>query len=306
MELNVLCKGVSIGKPKILFFENLFPPINLRFISFSFLVTIFPIFSSNGIFIWWPNIEYVNVSEFLIQFWHNDSSNPTIFSDEIIGTTIQIKQMQEWKDIEGHLIKFPATTNIYSRASPLSDQMITQRKRRQLFGGDEDDEDDELDETGLDYSDESDDVNINNIKHVHSKSKELDKSLDIDEKEINRNEVITEVRVNENVTGILIPNTHRIVVRVIVKDREGELNQDIRYIQWKTVRDFQEPLATVEIEFITVFIFVVDLQIEDTPGRTTKFRIGDIESRSITFVTSDPSIKCVNLCYTNDKTICRK
>lgn len=209
--------------------NNFFNHFNVFF--FFILVTIFPIFSSNGIFIWWPKVEYVNVTEYLIQFWHNDSSNPfQHFSNEIIGTTIEIQLMQEWNDIERDLIKFPATINIYSRASPLNEQMITQRKRRQLFGGDEDDGDDELDgESDLDYSDDLD----MNIRHIHSKSRESDKT--VDDKDFNKNEVITEVRVNGNVTGILIPNIHRIVVRVIVKDREGELGQDIRYVQWNTV-----------------------------------------------------------------------
>lgn len=53
--------------------------------------------------------------------------------------------------------------------------------------------------------------------------------------------MITELRVNGNVSGILIPNTHEIVVRVLVPiiDDEGELNQDVRYVEWKKVRIFK-------------------------------------------------------------------
>lgn len=50
--------------------------------------------------------------------------------------------------------------------------------------------------------------------------------------------MITELRVNGNVSGILIPNTHEIVVRVLVPiiDDEGELNQDVTHVEWKKVR----------------------------------------------------------------------
>lgn len=50
--------------------------------------------------------------------------------------------------------------------------------------------------------------------------------------------MITELRVNGNVSGVLIPNTREIVVRVLVPiiDDEGELIQDVRYVEWKKVR----------------------------------------------------------------------
>lgn len=57
------------------------------------------------------------------------------------------------------------------------------------------------------------------------------------EKRTNR-KMITELRVNGNVSGVLIPNTHEIVVRVLVPiiDDDGELIQDVRYVEWKKVR----------------------------------------------------------------------
>lgn len=53
----------------------------------------------------------------------------------------------------------------------------------------------------------------------------------------NVNGTITEVRVSGNVTGILIPNAKRIVVRVLVPvlDGDKELIQDTRYVEWNAV-----------------------------------------------------------------------
>lgn len=54
----------------------------------------------------------------------------------------------------------------------------------------------------------------------------------------NKSISIVEVRVDGNVTGILIPNKHEIVVRVLVPiiDENGELIQDMKYVEWKKVR----------------------------------------------------------------------
>lgn len=49
---------------------------------------------------------------------------------------------------------------------------------------------------------------------------------------------IVELRVDGNVSGILIPNKHEIVVRILVPiiDEDGELEQDMKYVEWKKVR----------------------------------------------------------------------
>lgn len=62
------------------------------------------------------------------------------------------------------------------------------------------------------------------------------KSTSIKRKKTNP-KMITELRVDGNVSGILIPNTHEIVARVLVPiiDDEGELIQDVRYVEWKKV-----------------------------------------------------------------------
>lgn len=51
------------------------------------------------------------------------------------------------------------------------------------------------------------------------------------------NNMITELRISGAVSGILIPNTKQITVRVLVPiyDEEGEIYQDFTYVEWKTV-----------------------------------------------------------------------
>lgn len=120
-----------------------------------------------------------------------------MFSEEAIGTTVPLNEYQANEDIEQHFVKISAKTNIY----PKIETEIAKK------GGDADDAPTEAGTTATDSG-----------KRV-------------------QNETITEVRVPGNVTGILIPNTKRIVVRVLIpiifENREFE--QDLRYVQWKIV-----------------------------------------------------------------------
>lgn len=113
--------------------------------------------------------------------------------------------MQNWNDIKDVMVEIAATTNIYPRPSAMNDEQIIQRKRRSI------------------------NENTENSNKTLASSKIGD--------DTNRNETITELRVNRNVTGILIPNKTRAVVRVLapVMDEHGELHQDTRYVEWKTV-----------------------------------------------------------------------
>lgn len=116
----------------------------------------------------------MNATSYVIQFWHNDTTNPTVFSEHIVGTTKEINEFHSQHDIAGDLIKIAAKTNVYE--------------------------------------------NVTIGEH--------------------ENATITEIRVSGNVTGILIPNAKRLVVRVLVPvfDDDGiELQQDMRYVEWKTV-----------------------------------------------------------------------
>lgn len=138
----------------------------------SCLVPVNGIFSTNGIFIWWPKVEHINVTSYLIQFKSNET---TAFRD-VIGTTRPIDEFEAWDNVSGDLIPIPATTNIHTNY-------------------------------------EDDDAGNKTIS-------------------------IVELTVGGNVSGILIPNKHEIVVRILVPiiDEDGELIQDMKYVEWKKVR----------------------------------------------------------------------
>lgn len=135
----------------------------------------YPLFYQNGLFIWWPKEEMeVNATAYVIQFLHNDTTNPLVFSEHIVGTTKIINEFHGQHDIEGDLVKIAAKTYVHVNAT------------------------------------------VGDVE----------------------NATITEIRVAGNVTGILIPKAIRLVVRVLVPvfDEDGEVQQDMRYVEWKTVR----------------------------------------------------------------------
>lgn len=150
--------------------------------TFYFAVPLYGMFSQNGIYLWWPKVDHVNVKSYLIQFQSNE---PTNFSDHVIGTTKIIDEYQTWSEISQHLTKVAAVTNVYEVS------------------------DDELVAT----------IQDNRKNGTHSAKS------------------ITELRVGGNVTGILIPNTSNIIARILVPvyDEDGELFQDLRFVEWKRV-----------------------------------------------------------------------
>lgn len=170
---------------------------------------IYSIVHATGIFIWWPTLHITDLSHLNIQFRYNDTSNPTKFSDQIIGTKDKLQELERWDDIQPKLIKIAAITNVYP-------EFLGSRERRYV---------------------------LNNFKHFASSAASIPSYLN-DElrvfdtaKRSDRSEGITEVRVPGYVSGILIPNTQFIDVRVLVPimDRDGELYQDTTYVEWKTV-----------------------------------------------------------------------
>lgn len=95
---------------------------------------------------------------------------------------------------------------------------------------------------------------------------------------------VTEVRVPGNVSGILIPNSNTIIVRVLASTTpDGEpLDQDLRFLRWKTIN-----WTTKKAEI------------------TKKLVITEIESRSVTLTwdklkdDDDQSEQCNALCFEN-------
>ncbi|KAJ6637567.1 Protogenin A [Pseudolycoriella hygida] len=197
---------------------------------------IYSIVQTSGIFIWWPKLHIPNLNHLNIQFRYNDSSNPTKFSDEIIGTKEKLNELERWADIQPKLVKIPAITNVYP-------EFDGSRKKRLI---------------------------LNNVKQSGSS----DTTVNCDtSNRCNKFEGITEVRVSGKVTGILIPNTQFIDVRVLVPvmDEDGELYQDNTYVEWKTI---------------------------SKPSNLSQFQITDVESRSITISSTNKILNCVKACMT--------
>lgn len=169
------------------------------------LSTAFP----DKIFIWWPtllqsnrkqnnNNNYtIDIDHYVVQFWHNDSTNPTVFADQIIGTTAPLDEYQTWQEIERVLGKIAATTTAFNSTYP---------------------------NYALDF-----DLGLPPVKRRD---------------EATMNVTITEVKVAGNVTGILIPNSNRVIARVLgVKRGETIDEQTVKFVQWKIVREHQQQLG---------------------------------------------------------------
>lgn len=165
-----------------------------------------------GIFIYWPTAYGLNVSQYTIEF-----SNPIEFAKEIIGSTYPIARSAQWDFVqEHHLEKITAHSNVYptnGRVAEMSQSEPPLRRRRRSiaqFSG----------------------------QMLAQPSKRRPRDGDDDDRATTTHPTdITEVRLAGNVTGILIPNAKKIVVRVIVPIMDGdvELPVDRTFIQWKTV-----------------------------------------------------------------------
>lgn len=128
---------------------------------------------------WWPLVDHMNVTSYLIQF---QSDDPINFTEHVIGTTKEIDEFQTWEDIAGHLTTVSAVTKVHPQPE---------------------------------------------INGSGGKTKSGTRS----------SRLITELRVGGNVSGVLIPNTVEIVVRILVPvvDEDGEMIQDSRFVEWKKV-----------------------------------------------------------------------
>lgn len=171
---------------------------------------IYSIVHKRGIFIWWPKLHITNLSHLNIQFRYNNTSNPTIFSDQIIVTVVKLNELEQWDDIYPNLINVSAKTNVYP-------EFQGSRKKRLIF---------------------------NNLQQFASSAESMPpymndglKTSDAASKTSEKSEGITEVQVKGIVTGISIPNAQFIEVRVLVPimDIDGEFYQDNTYVEWKTV-----------------------------------------------------------------------
>lgn len=187
-----------------------------------FSVEISQLVHNTGIFIWWPNAHDMNVPHFIVEFSHDDNATqPIRFSDQIVGTTSRLGDACLWDDVQPHLVKIDA--NPYPDSS---DGTLFRRRRRSIHPN-----------SSRKFNQPFDDKAHMLVQTMDEKTNAATKGTLQQSLANVRSETIAKVRVSGKVTGILIPNTKRIVVRVIVPIFDGpeELVQNYSFLEWKTV-----------------------------------------------------------------------
>lgn len=159
---------------------------------------------------WWSKLEYAEATSFTIQFQHDDLLKLANFTS-LIGTNVTLHETVN-KNTMPDLVKIPAIT---------------------IPTADNSDENNEEDEEQDNYCD----------NYYTSRRKRNVTATTKPPKEITN---ITGLRVSGDVTGILIPNASRLVVRIIAATAaNGEpMNQDYKFLEWNTVsaKEFEEIL----------------------------------------------------------------
>ncbi|XP_053680454.1 uncharacterized protein LOC128731364 [Anopheles nili] len=277
------------------------------------LSTFFP---NNGIFIWWPKYDSVEPTAFTIQLRHNDNSNFTTFTNQIIGTVDMLDDYVTYEEVEPLLGKIDAETNQiqdwlwseYDGSGSGDDngenrprrRRQSQRRNRHAFDLSKDRKQifDSLATSGaVDV-----DVPISDVVHaanIRSNASSVVAAVAAAKlsvgnlgdqlgdggqlRKAQQQITITRVKVAGNVTGILLPNIRSVMVRVLGSiSPDGEpAAQDLRHVEWKVI-DTDTPRA-------------------DTINR---FQASHIDARSVQFtwsrfVATKSINRCLQLCYKN-------
>uniref|UniRef100_A0A182F8D4 Neural cell adhesion molecule l1 n=1 Tax=Anopheles albimanus TaxID=7167 RepID=A0A182F8D4_ANOAL len=201
------------------------------------------LFPNNGIFIWWPKYDGVQPTSFIIQLRSGD------------GTTNLTASF---------------TNEIIGTVDPLDDYMTNA--------------------SGVDAATLASAAMIGAAKQQqYKKQQQQQQQHESSESHRNGNDrqhrqiTITRFKVAGNVTGILLPNVHSVMVRVlgsIAPDGEP-MDQDLRYVPWKSI-DVAAPRADA----------------------INRFQASHIDARSVQFTwsrfiaTKLPN-RCLHLCYKN-------
>jgi hypothetical protein len=226
------------------------------------LVTVYSTIAPNGIFIWWNQFNSLNFTSVVVQFWHNDTNNPTMFEAQIVGTRKIHAEFMDWTEVEPNLVKIPATTKVTIASSATKQNKKRRVRRSQQLNANTKQILDSVDTGG-----------------ESSKRQASDKTGTF--QPVATNVTITEVMMDGNVSGILIPNSNRVIVRVLVSVMPGGelVEQDLRYLHWKTIDwSTNKPVAVVN------------------------FRETGIEPNNLQFswqAIGDADNLCLNICYKN-------
>ncbi|XP_059611171.1 uncharacterized protein LOC132258084 [Phlebotomus argentipes] len=183
----------------------------------------------SGIFIWWPHVKDLPIESFRIQFRHRDMKNPIVFSDQIIGTTCELNEYRTWQEIEGNLTKISAETSIVTM--PLL--------RRDLRS---------LKETSQ-MLDSTENLNVSGDDGDGGSTTQVPTSKFFN---VAHNETRTELLIPGNVTGILIPNSSKIEVRVLGATPDNPIDeQDLDYIPWKMIENSPNGVSQLRVNSVT-------------------------------------------------------
>lgn len=211
VKLTKLSKGVKCGSQgRKCFDQNLNIGENsLKLTFYSHTVSVSYVSSQDGIFVWWHPPTTVNVSSYLLQIDSGDDETSIKFADQVVGSSkIFDEKYINWNEVNSSLYAF----NITSRIIEAKDTIRRQKRFVSLYNN----------QQSLSVSNE----NKRNRKHKGIR--------DVSNREI------TELKLPGNVTGVLIPNTSKLNVRLLVQVNEDEdedelINQNLDYMEWTTV-----------------------------------------------------------------------
>lgn len=189
------------------------------------------IFFSNGIFIWWPRFTGVEPTAYTIQLKHNDTTTLPFDAQQINGTTQILDDYITHEEVLPLLTKIDISVK-QTRENVLEESTGKKRRKRRrrafdMVGRDRKQIFESLTGTQMDL--EMAGANVGIAGH-HDKHETKYRQV-----------LITAMKVSGNVTGVFIPNTNSLNVRILGSvTADGEpLQQDLHYIQWKTVSSFE-------------------------------------------------------------------
>ncbi|GAB0096374.1 hypothetical protein DMENIID0001_118700 [Sergentomyia squamirostris] len=200
----------------------------------------------SGIFIWWPHVKDLPIESLKIQFRHRDTKNPIVFSDQIIGTTCELDAYRPWEEIQNSLTKISAETKVVTM--PLLTRDLRSIKETMMM--------------------------LSHVENGVSDGGDPRHQAD----GVLHNETRTELLIPGNVTGILIPNSRKIEVRVLGATSDNPIDdKDLKYIPFKTI--------------------------ENSPDGVSQLRVNSVNSKSVLLSWNSFGPKngkaCLQLCFRN-------
>ncbi|EDS36837.1 conserved hypothetical protein [Culex quinquefasciatus] len=197
-------------------------------------VPVLSIFFPNGIFIWWPRFPNVEPTALTIQFKQvDDTDQAPALADHINGTLQILDDYITHEEVAPLLIPVNVTFTQFFENIPEDSASSGIKRRRRAF---------DIGKNPKQIFESLTGTQMDLEKAGGSAGSESGKPG----RRI-RQVSISQIKVPGNVTGVLIPNTNKLVVRILGSvSPDGEpMVQDYRYIQWKTIDAAHRPPDTV-------------------------------------------------------------